>query len=117
MKLKFIRADTFRHSRLGKNRPKLLKWRRPRGKHNKLRLKRTGHPVQPGIGFGTNKKEYGKISGLSPVLVHNLHELEKADKSSIIIIANVGAKKKMEIIKKVQEKGLKIYNLRSKNEA
>jgi len=47
MKTRFVRVDTHRHSRLGKGRPKLQKWRRPRGKHNKTRLKRFSYPIQP----------------------------------------------------------------------
>jgi len=113
-KLKFIRADTFRYSRLGKNRSKLLKWRKPRGKHNKLRLKRAGHPVQPGIGFGTPKVMRGKIAGLMPYLVRSPQEISKLNKNNIIIIARVGARKKLDIIKKAQESGIKIANLGGK---
>src|SRR3989344_1878304 len=96
-KIKFLRADTFRLSRLGKNRRKLEKWRKPRGHHNKLRLKRFGHPVQPGIGFGTPRNIAGTISGLKPILVHNLNELSKAAKGNIVIIARIGAKNKLAI--------------------
>ncbi len=110
-KPKFLRADTFRYSRLGKKRRKLLKWRKPRGKHNKIRLKRFGHPVQPGIGFGSQKNIKGKISGMTAKLVHNASELSQLSKSDIAIIAQVGAKKKLDIIKKAQESGIQIANL------
>lgn len=113
-KIKFIRADTFRYFRIGKNRPKLQKWRRPRGKHNKLRLKRFGHPLQPGIGFGSPAVSRGKISGLIPKLIHNVKELENISKNNIIIIAKVGARKKLEIIKKAQEAGIKVDNIGGK---
>jgi large subunit ribosomal protein L32e len=107
----FLRADTFRLSRLGKKRPKLLKWRRPRGKHNKLRLKRVGHPVQPEIGFRSSRKERYLVSGLRPILVRNLKDLASLKKDNSIILARVGAKKKLEIIKVAKEKGFKILNL------
>ena len=107
----FLRADTFRHSRLGKNRKKLQKWRRPRGKHNKLRLKRAGHPPQPGIGYGSPRSEEGRIQGKIPYIVHNLHELEVLSEGSIAILARVGAKKKIDLLKKAQELNIPIANL------
>ena len=108
---RFVRADTFRLLRLGKKRRKLKKWRRPRGTHNKLRLKRVGHPALPTVGHRSPRKESGKISGLIPKLVHNVNELSKLDKNSIAIIARVGARKKLEIIKKAEEMKIKIINL------
>lgn len=111
MKKKFVRADTFRYSRIGKNRPKLQKWRKPRGKHNKLRLKRAGHPLQPGIGYGTPKKNSGKVQGFIPILVHNTSYLEIMKSGQIAILARVGAKKKLELIKKAEALGIPIANL------
>ncbi len=106
----FLRADTFRLIRIGKKSRRLRKWRRPRGKHNKLRLKREGHPPQPGVGYGSSKKEFNKIKGFSPVLVHNTRELEKVGDGDIIIIARIGAKKKIEVLKKASERNIPIAN-------
>jgi large subunit ribosomal protein L32e len=111
MPRKFVRVDTCRFSRLGKNRRKLQKWRRPRGKHNKVRLKRFSYPVAPVIGFKSPRNLAGKISGLTPVLVHNLKELEALGKSSIAILARIGAKKKIEMIKKAEELKIQILNV------
>ncbi len=111
----FLRADTFRYKRIGSHSRKLAKWRRPRGKHNKLRLKRTGHPRQPSIGFGTPRISEGKINNLLPVLVNNLKDLSKVSKNNIAILSRtLGAKKKLEIIKIAQEKSIKISNLGGK---
>ena len=111
MKHKFVRVDTHRFSKLGKGRPKLQKWRRPTGKHNKTRLKRFSYPVQPGIGFGTPRKTSGKVQNLVPMHIKNISDLSFASKNNILIIARkLGAKKKMEILKKVSDLGLKIEN-------
>ncbi len=110
MRKKFIRADSFRYSRIGKNRPKLQKWRRPRGKHNKLRLKRAGHSKQPGIGYRKSRKQTGKIKNLLPVLVHNVKDLQELKKANIVILARVGMKKKFEIIKEAEKLGITIFN-------
>lgn len=107
---KFIRQDTSRLLRLGKKRKKLQKWRMPKGRHNKIRRKRFGYPLQPGIGFGTPKVRAGKISNLYPVLVHNLKELESLSKEKIAIIAKVGAKKKIVLLKRAEELGIKVNN-------
>lgn len=113
-KPKFIRPDTFRFSRLGKNRRKLQKWRRVRGKSNKLRLGRAGYPKVPSVGFKTPRKEAGKVQGLIPKLVHNLDELNSLTKNEAAILARIGARKKLELIKKADELKIKILNLGGK---
>lgn len=110
MTRKFLRTDYMRYSRLGKKRKKLQVWRRARGKHSKIRRKRFGYPVMPTVGYMTARKDAGKIDGLKPLLVHNLNELSQADKNSIVILARVGAKKKIELMKKAEEMKIKICN-------
>ncbi len=107
----FLRSDTRRHLRLGKRRRKLQKWRRPRGRHSKIRRKRFGYPKKPERGYGTPRKESGLLHGLKPVLVHNMKELELVPKESIACIARVGAKKKIALLKYAQEHSTKIMNV------
>ena len=109
--MKFLRRDYIRYSKIGKNRKKLQKWRRPRGRHNKMREDRKGYPITVRIGFKRPKMDSGKIKGLTPYLVNNAKELEKATKGNIIILGKVGAKKKIELIKKANEMKLEILNL------
>lgn len=111
MKPKFIRTDSFRLPRLGKNRKNKQVWRRARGVHSKVRRMRKSYPVMPTVGYKTQRKNLGKVQGLKPILVHNLNELAKATKENIIIIASVGARKKLDIIKKADEMKIKIANL------
>lgn len=113
--VKFLRSDTMRHSKIGKNRRKLQKWRAPRGRHSKIRRKRFGYPRLPGIGFGTPRINSGKVEGLNPVLIHNVKELEQMPKGSIAIIARVGARKKIDILKKASELKLRILNVGGKS--
>jgi large subunit ribosomal protein L32e len=114
MKHRFLRVDTQRFSRIGKNRRKLQKWRRPRGKSNKLRLGRAGYAATPKVGFKTARKDSGKVKGLMPKLVHNLNELNALTKNEAAILARVGARKKLELIKKADELKIKILNLGGK---
>jgi len=113
-KIKFVRTDFWRHSKLGKGRKKLQVWRRARGMHNKIRRMRKGYPVMPMIGYKSNKAESGKVQGLVPVLVHNVHELSKLSKHNIAIIAHVGARKKLDILKKADEMKIRILNAEEK---
>lgn len=112
MRRRFIRQDWWRMSRLGKNRKKLQKWRKPSGMHSKMRRKRFGYPISVAIGYKGPAKESGKIKGMCPVLVHNIQELSSLSKDNIVIIARVGAKKKLDIIKKAREMNLKIFNVK-----
>lgn len=107
---KFVRADSFRWSKLGKNRKKLQKWRRSKGIDSKIRKKKKGHPTFPRIGFKTNKKEIGKVKGKTLKLIHNMKELEQTTSQDAIIIARIGARKRAEIIKKAEEMKLHVTN-------
>ncbi len=117
MTRKFLRQDLKRHSKLGKGRKKMHKWRKPKGRHSKMREKRFGYPLSPSIGFKKPRKEIGKVDGKIPVLVHNVYDLSKVGKNNSVILAKIGAKKKIEVIKLAQEKGIKILNLGEKNNA
>lgn len=112
--MKFLRTDHTRFLKLGKKRRKNQVWRAAKGKHSKIRRRRKGYPLRPAIGYRRDAKLSGKVEGLVPILVHNLKELELANKNSIIIIARIGARKKLAIIKKAEEKGIKIMNVGGK---
>lgn len=111
---RFLRAETNRFLRIGKKRRKLQKWRRARGKSNKLRLGKIGHPLVPKVGFKTQRNEAGKVNGLMPTLVHNIKELQSLGKDEIAIVARIGARKKLELIKEAEKLKIKILNLGGK---
>ena len=116
MSKEFKRQDSMRHLRLGKKRKSLRKWRRPKGRDSKMRLKRRNYPSSVSIGYRTQRKESGKINGLYPVVVHNAKELLSLNKNSIAILGKIGAKKKIELLKLAQEKNIKLLNVGGKNE-
>lgn len=108
---KFLRRNTLKFSKLGKNRKKIQRWKRAKGRDAKIRLKMKGYPSAPTVGYKSPRKESGKIKGKIPLLVHNIKDIERADKNNIVIIAKVGAKKKFDLIKKAEEMKLFVYNL------
>lgn len=117
MNRRFIRPDTCRFSRMGKNRRKLQKWRRVRGKSNKIRLNRRGYSSAPKVGFKTEKSKAGKVNGLIPRLIHNIDELRALGKNEAAILARIGARKKLELIREAEKSKIRILNLGGKNEA
>jgi len=112
-KIKFIRQDSNRHSKIGKRRKKLQVWRSSKGMHSKMRKRRKGYPSSPAVGYKSAKEDFGKILGMTPVLIHNEKELSKIGKNSAAIIARrVGSRKKIALIKKAEEMKIKILNVR-----
>lgn len=113
-KPKFLRKDTFKKSKLGKRRKKKQKWRRPRGRHSKLREKRVGYMIQPSIGWSSPKAVRGFMKGARPKLIFNVKDLQNLKEDEIAILGKVGKKKKIEIAKEAITKNICIGNLNTK---
>jgi len=110
-KPRFTRRDSVRFSRLGKNRKKKQKWKRPTGRDNKMREKRGGYPATVSIGYRTDRIAREKIGNKKMVTVNNMKDLEKVGKNEIAILGSMGKKKKLEIAKKAKESKIEIQNL------
>ena len=103
----FRRQEWFRYKKLGEA------WRRPQGKHSKMREHKKYRPPVVDSGFrGPKKVRYLHPSGYRDVLVHNVNELSKLNKEldAVRIASTVGKKKKLEIYKTAVEKGFKVLN-------
>ncbi|MCQ8892348.1 MAG: 50S ribosomal protein L32e [Candidatus Methanosuratincola sp.] len=106
---KFRRSESNRFPRLGD------KWRSSKGIRSKMRLKKKGKwPIVetgyrgPRLTRGLNPK------GMIEVLVHTPEDVEFVDPCfmAIRIAASVGKRKRAEIIKRAEEFGVEIVNLR-----
>lgn len=107
----FLRSDITRHKRLGSHRNKLQKWRRPRGRHNKIRRKRTGYPLRVEIGYRTPVEGRNTSAGKKILIVHNAQELAQATtKQSIVFARTLGAKKRIELLRQATERNLTIQS-------
>jgi len=102
--MKFLRRISNRYSKLGKRRKKKQVWRRPTGRDNKMRERRRGYPVRVSVGYKKADKE-------KAIIIQNPKELEKIDKKSVIVVGNVGKKKKIEIAEKAKDLKIKLSNL------
>lgn len=107
----FLRRTSKRYSKLGKKRTKKQVWRKPTGRDNKMREKRRGVPAVVSIGYKSDKKTRGKIQDKTPIMVHNLKELEKVSKENIVLFAKIGKKLKLQMAKKAKEKNISVLNL------
>ncbi|MEB3787632.1 MAG: 50S ribosomal protein L32e [Desulfurococcales archaeon] len=88
-------------------------WRKPKGNDNKMRLQIKGYPPIVKVGYRTPRDIRGlHPSGLQPVWISNPAELEKVDpeKHIVYIASTVGLRKRLQIIEKARQLGIKIAN-------
>jgi large subunit ribosomal protein L32e len=106
-KKKFVRYGSINQKKLKKS------WRRPRGMHNKVRLKKKGHIHKVSIGYRTKKETRDFYnSKFDYKLVNNLNDLNNIDKKYILISKSIGLRKKIEILKKAKELNLDVLNFK-----
>lgn len=106
-KFRFKRQEGYRLVKLKK------KWRRPRGKHSKLRMHEKAKGRYPGPGYRSPKLTRGLTrSGLREVRVSNPREVGSADPENdlIVIASSVGNKKAWDIVKAAESRGIKLRN-------
>ena len=90
-------------------------WRKPKGRHNKLRRQIKAKGPLPRPGYGSPAAVRGlHPCGLSDMLVHNEGMLAALDPKvdAVRIAAGVGMKKKVEIQKKATDAGFRVLNPR-----
>ena len=89
------------------------KWRKPKGLQSKLRLKKAGHMKTPSPGYRSPKKvRFLDPNGLTPILIKNIHDLDKIkENNSAILSSTLGLRKKLQILEKIKESKIKLLNL------
>ncbi|MCC6057951.1 MAG: 50S ribosomal protein L32e [Desulfurococcaceae archaeon] len=90
-----------------------LKWKKPRGKDNPMRLCLKGYPPIVRSGYGT-PKEFRDVhpSGFKIAVIRNARDLDKLNPSEYIVYisSTVGLKKRLELISLAKAKGFRIAN-------
>jgi len=90
-----------------------MKWRRPRGRHTKMKIYKKGKGHMPKVGYGAPKNlRWLHPSGFREVLIQNLNDLNKIDnkKEAGRISHRIGKKKRQMILEKAKELNIKILN-------
>jgi ribosomal protein L32E len=105
---RFLRCKWRTYSKLGRGRKKIQKYRKAKGRSNKIRENNRGNPVPVVIGYKKHKKE----SGIKTI--YNLNDLALLNTGDKVILSKVGQKKKLAIIEKAKEKDIKIINVNIK---
>ncbi|MBW3001792.1 50S ribosomal protein L32e [Candidatus Woesearchaeota archaeon] len=109
-KPKYLREEHHKKKAVNKK-----SWRGPRGRHSKMRHGFQGHRATLEVGYGSPREaRHLHSSGLLPVVVCNIAELSALDKSrqAAVISCRVGNKKKVVLVNKAKELGLKIINVK-----
>lgn len=104
----FLRQDAHKKPKLG------IKWRKPKGIHSKMREKRKGYRRIVSKGYGAPKNVRGlDKSGLKPIKVSSIKDILKINKETegAIISKNLGQRKKIVVINKLKESGIKVLNI------
>jgi len=108
-KPKFRRQESWRYKRVKEN------WRKPLGVDNKMRKKVKGWPRSPEPGYGSPKEIRGlHPSGYEEIRIQRVDDLSKIDpqRQAIRIAHTVGAKKRVEILARAEERGIHVLNPR-----
>ncbi len=104
----FTRTDSHKKKKLK------TKWRKPKGHQNKMRLSRKGYKSIVKVGYKSPAVVAGmELNGLKKIQVKNVSDLEKVDsKKECATIANVGLKKKIDIVKEAIKRKIIIINVK-----
>jgi len=103
----FVRQESWRYKRVKPS------WRKPKGIDSKMRLRVKGWPKIVKVGYRGPAAVRGlHPSGFRDVLVYNASDLERLNPQTDVarIAHTVGARKRMEILAKAKELGIKVLN-------
>ncbi|HME86802.1 MAG TPA: eL32 family ribosomal protein [Candidatus Nanoarchaeia archaeon] len=104
---KFIRDGYGKRKRISKE------WKRPRGRHLKLRHGFAGHRSKVKVGFRSPALVRGlTLEGLLPVIVHSVNEVVVLDSKihTAIIGRTVGGRKKVVLLEMLKKHGVDVMN-------
>jgi large subunit ribosomal protein L32e len=108
----FNRFESDRYHRMDRS------WRKPRGIDCRVRRKFRGNLRTPKIGYGSNIKTRHLLPNYQKkFVINNLNELDlllmNNDKYCAEIAATIGAPKRIQILKRAKELGVKVTNAKS----
>ncbi len=94
------------------------KWRKPRGSDSKIKVGKKDYPKKIKKGYKGPKEARGlSREGFGIVVVYTLSQLSNIDKTKeIVCIGKIGQRKKIDIVKKCSELGLKVLNVKNPSE-
>lgn len=108
----------FKRQEAGQRRENKGSWRKPRGLHSKMGVRKAGHAAMVEPGYRGPRIARGlHQGGLKPVLVRNSAQLASVGKNSgAVIVSSVGLAKRIGIVKAASEKGVPLLNIKNSKE-
>jgi large subunit ribosomal protein L32e len=105
----------FKQQNFGRKKRISDRWRRPKGHQSKMRHKFRGYSIMVSSGWRSPVEVRGMDrKGYETVIVFKAQDVEKVEKhKAIIIAANVGNKKRMEIVEKAIQLNIPIANIKA----
>ncbi|MFQ5800368.1 MAG: eL32 family ribosomal protein [Candidatus Hydrothermarchaeales archaeon] len=88
-------------------------WRRPDGKHNKIREGKIGKGKVPSIGYGAERStKHLHPCGLEDVIVSNVKDIEgmESTRHAARISSKVGKRKKALLLEELKKRKIKVLN-------
>lgn len=110
MSRRFRQQDYFRYKRLG------TRWRKPRGRQSKLRIRKGGAGRLASVGYGTEKAKRDLVRGSKAFVVRNVQDVQNVPENAGIIIS-AGLKKTAEICSAAKGRGLVVLNMKKARKA
>jgi large subunit ribosomal protein L32e len=105
----------FRREGYGARKRITEEWRKPKGRHSKIRHGFAGRRRKVMPGFGTNRLVKGlDQSGLIPIVIHTLAHIALLNKAQhgAIIGGNVGNRKRLLLLEVCKKQGITVLNLK-----
>lgn len=108
-KPKFFKQDYHKKAKIK------WKWKKPRGKHSKIRLCKSGHRKMVRKGYCSPRAVYGlHPTGFREVIVRNTDDFKKINpkEDGAVIAADIGTKRRIALLKKAKETNITVLNFK-----
>lgn len=107
-----VKKPTFKRQHGEKKRVQGKSWRKPRGIDSRQQKHKKDRGALPRIGYGTPKDTRGTHpTGVKEVLIKTADDLAKVGEGMAARLSSkLGKKKRAEIVKKAEEKKIKVLN-------
>ncbi|MBI2138527.1 hypothetical protein HYU13_02985 [Candidatus Woesearchaeota archaeon] len=107
----------FRRQDIHKKRIK-EKWRKPKGIHSKVRMKKRGYQAVVSIGYGTGSHSWKDEKGLLIRKVCSIRDILSMDgkRECALLSGTVGMKKRLALLKEGKQKGISFRGIDGEEE-
>jgi len=104
----FMRQEAHKRLKLSED-----TWRKPRGIHSKLRLRRRGKAKMVSVGYRLPEEVRGLTKeGLRIVPVSSVQQLKNLTKDCVVLVAKVSKRQRLSILLEAQKLGINVINFK-----